>query len=229
MDAVRQVSCSDRAALARETARFVADALASHPGRFVALAVGDSTLPLYAGLDAIGPAWAGRSIMPVDELVPTPADPDRRFSARLAAALPGELRRRLIPIEVEGDPQLRAIALDARLRAEGLAAVVLGLGPDGHVAFNQPATPLDAPARVVDLAPGNLARLGPVEPARSALTLGVTTILAAGAVLVVASGPGKAEALDRLVHGPGDPAWPVTWLRRHPRLTVAIGPGVVSP
>ena len=198
MDAVRQVSCSDRAALARETARFVADALASHPGRFVALAVGDSTLPLYAGLDAIGPAWAGRSIMPVDELVPTPADPDRRFSARLAAALPGELRRRLIPIEVEGDPQLRAIALDA-------------------------------PARVVDLAPGNLARLGPVEPARSALTLGVTTILAAGAVLVVASGPGKAEALDRLVHGPGDPAWPVTWLRRHPRLTVAIGPGVVSP
>src|SRR5438445_113205 len=86
-----------------------------------------------------------------------------------------------------------------------------------------------APARVVDLAPGNLARLGPVEPARSALTLGVTTILAAGAVLVVASGPGKAEALDRLVHGPGDPAWPVTWLRRHPRLTVAIGPGVVSP
>ncbi|HMC81196.1 MAG TPA: hypothetical protein VKO35_11685, partial [Acidimicrobiia bacterium] len=107
MDAVRQVSCSDRAALAWETARFVADALASHPGRFVALAVGDSTLPLYAGLDAIGPAWAGRSIMPVDELVPTPADPDRRFSARLAAALPGELRRRLIPIEVEGDPQLR--------------------------------------------------------------------------------------------------------------------------
>ena len=229
MDAVRQVSCSDRAALARETARFVADALDRSPGRYVALAVGDSTLPLYAGLDTIGAAWVGRSIVPVDELVPPPADPTRRFSARLAGALPGELRGRLVPIDVNGDPPRRATELDGRLRAEGLAAVVLGLGPDGHVAFNQPATPLDAPARVVDLAPGNLARLGPVEPARSALTLGVTTILAAGAVLVVASGPGKAEALDRLVHGPGDPAWPVTWLRRHPRLTVAIGPGVVSP
>src|SRR5205807_9674095 len=199
------------------------------PGRYVALAVGDSTLPLYAGLDTIDAAWVGRSIMPVDELVPPPADPDRRFSARLAAALPDGLRPRVVPIDVERDPQLSAIALDARLRAEGLAAVVLGLGPDGHVAFNQPPTPPDAPARVVDLAPGNLARLGPVEPARSALTLGVTTILAAGAVLVVASGPGKAEALDRLVHGPGDPAWPVTWFRRHPRLTVAIGPGVLSP
>ena len=224
MDDVRQVSCSDLAALSRETGRFLADALATSPGRFVALAVGGSTLPLYAGLDAIGPAWVGRSIMPVDELVPPPAEPDRRFSARLAAALPEGLRPRLVPIDVEGDPGLRAIALDARLRAEGVAAVVLGLGPDGHIAFNQPPTPPDAPVRVVDLAPANLARLGPVEPARSALTLGMATILAAGSVLVVASGPGKAQALDHLLHGPEDPAWPVTWLRRHPRLIVAIVP-----
>jgi glucosamine-6-phosphate deaminase len=219
---VRLLHCSDRAALADETSRFVGRALAAHPGRFVALAVGESTLPLYARLDSIGSAWVGRSITPVDELVPPPADPGLRFSARLAAALPEALRRRLIPIDVEDDPPLRAITLDARLRTEGLAAVVLGLGPDGHFAFNQPPTPLDAPSRVVDLAPGNLARLGPVEPARSAVTLGVTTILAAGSVLVVASGAGKAEALDHLLNGPEEPAWPVTWLRRHPRLTVAV-------
>jgi glucosamine-6-phosphate deaminase len=222
VDDARLVHCSDRAALAAATGRFVGDALAAHPGRFVALAVGESTLPLYARLDSIGPAWAGRSIMPVDELVPPPADPERRFSARLAAALPEGLRVRLIPIDVEGDPELGAVRLDARLRAEGLAAAVLGLGPDGHVAFNQPPTPPDAPARIVDLAPANLARLGPVDPARSALTVGVTTILAAGSVLLIASGPGKEQALAHLLNGPEDPAWPVTWLRRHPRLTVAI-------
>ena len=224
MGDVRLVFCSDRIALARETNRFLGEALASHPGRFVALAVGDSTLPLYAALDELGSSWAGRAIMPVDELVPSPADPDRRFSARLAGALPEPLRRRLVPIDVVGDPDLRAIALEARLRAEGLAAVVLGLGPDGHFAFNQPPTPPDAPARVVPLAPANLARLGEVDPSHSALTLGVTTILAAGSILVIASGPGKAEALDQLRSGPEDPAWPVTWLRRHPRLNVAMGP-----
>lgn len=239
MGDLRVVSCSDRVALARETRRFLGEALASHPGRFVALAVGESTLPLYAHLDELGPApdgshpvtavapsWAGRAIMPVDELVPPPADPGRRFWSRLAAALPEALGPRLVPIDVDEDPELRAIELEARLRAEGLAAVILGLGPDGHVAFNQPPTPVDAPTRVVTLASENLLRLGPVEPSRSALTLGVTTILGAGSVLVIAAGPGKAEALEHLLEGPEDPAWPVTWLRRHPRLSVALGPGL---
>jgi glucosamine-6-phosphate deaminase len=224
MGDVRLVSCSDRIALARETNRFLGEALTAHPGRFVALAVGDSTLPLYTHLDELGPAWAGRAILPVDELVPPPADPERRFSARLAGALPEPLRRRLVPIDVDGEPELRAVALEARLRAEGLAAVVLGLGPDGHFAFNQPPTPVDAPVRVVPLAPANLARLGGVDPSHSALTLGVSTVLAAGSILVIASGPDKGEALDHLRNGPEEPAWPVTWLRRHPRLTVAIGP-----
>ena len=224
MGDVRLVSCSDQIALGRETNRFVGEALAAHPGRFVALAVGDSTLPLYAHLDELGPSWLGRAIMPVDELVPPPADAGCRFSARLGAALPESLRSRLGPIQVDEEPELAAIALDARLRAEGLAAVVLGLGPDGHFAFNQPPTPAEARTRVVPLAPANLFRLGAVEPSKSALTIGVTTVLAAGSVLIIASGPGKTEALDHLRNGPEDPAWPVTWLRRHPRLSVAIGP-----
>src|SRR4051812_9829829 len=109
---VRLVRCSDAVALGPETTRFVREGLASHPGRFVALAVGDSTLPLYGRLDELGASWAGRAIMPVDELVPPPADGVRGFSARLAAALPEELRRRLAPIEVDTDPELRAIELD---------------------------------------------------------------------------------------------------------------------
>ena len=226
MSDLRVVSCSDPIALGRETNRFLTEALGSHPGRFVALAVGESTLPLYAHLDDLGPAWAGRAIMPVDELVPPPADPDRRFSARLAAALPEALRHRLAPIDVDDDPELRAIQLDARLRAEGLAAVVLGLGPDGHFAFNQPPAPADAPTRVVRLAPDNLARLGGVSPSDSALTLGVATILSAGSILVIASGAGKQDALDHLLTGPAEAAWPVSWLRPHPRLNVAAGPNL---
>ena len=58
------------------------------------------------------------------------------------------------------------------------------------------------------------------------LRSGTWTRLGAGSVLVIASGPGKAEALEQLLRGPEDPAWPVTWLRRHPRLNVAVGPNL---
>jgi 6-phosphogluconolactonase/glucosamine-6-phosphate isomerase/deaminase len=192
----------------------------------VALAVGDTTLPLYAGLDPEHPGWEGRTISPVDELVPPPTDPTRRLADRLVASLPAGLRHRLRPIDVSGEPERRAAELDARLDEEGLALAVLGLGPDGHVAFNQPPAPADAPTRVVDIHPANLARLPGVEPARAALTMGVATFLAASAVVVVADGAGKETALERLVRGPEDPGWPVTWLRRHPRLTIAVGPGL---
>lgn len=215
----------DPASLRSAVCGLVHDALVASSGRFVALAVGDSTLPLYAGLDPQHPAWAGRVITTIDELVPPPADPDRSFAARLAVALPPGLARLLESLDVGGAPA----ELDARLGRDGLAVTVLGLGPDGHIGFNQPPTPADAPSRVVDLLPANLARLAGVEPARAALTMGVATLLAAASVIVVADGPGKRPALQRLLDGPEGPGWPVTWLRRHPRLTVVEGPRLGSP
>src|SRR2546423_1965747 len=92
MGAIRQVACSDRLALARETNRFIGEALASHPGRFVALAVGDNTPPLYAHPDELGPRSEGPALPPVDELVPPPAAPHPRLSAPPAPALPPALR-----------------------------------------------------------------------------------------------------------------------------------------
>ncbi len=224
MDALHLVRHADDVSLRGMVCAFIHDALAWAPGHFVALAVGESTLPLYAGLDPDNPGWAGRAITPVDELVPPPADPTRRFAYRLAAALPLGLRGLVAPVDVSGDLGRRAAELDARVRDEGLAVAVLGMGPDGHIGFNQSPTLAQAATRVVDLHPANLHRLEGIEPARSALTMGVATFLAASAVLVVADGPGKGAALEHLRRGHEDPAWPVTWLRRHPRLAVAVGP-----
>lgn len=220
----RLIQHRDSASLRQAVCACIHDTLTLSAGRFVALAVGGTTLPIYAGLDPAHPGWAGRVITPVDELLPPPAAPGMRFAVRLAAALPVGLLHLLAPLDVSGAPDIRAAEFDARLRDEGLALTVLGLGPDGHIGFNQPPTSADAPSRVVDLHPTNLARLEGVEPARAALTMGVATILAGSAVIVIADGPGKRSALERLLRGPEDSGCPVTWLRRHPRLTVAAGP-----
>ncbi|MGH8999141.1 MAG: 6-phosphogluconolactonase [Acidimicrobiia bacterium] len=182
--------------------------------RFVALAVGDSTLPAYRQL---APLPAGMAVVCLDELSPPPARPEAAFAARLRAVLPPTWASALAPFEGRfGDPG----EVDAALADGGLAAAVCGLGPDGHVAFNQPPEGGDSPTRLVELAGANLARLGDVHPARAALTLGMATIRAAGCLALVASGEGKAAALGRLLDGPVGDDCPATHLRHHPSLTV---------
>ena len=202
-------------------ATWVADAVAGR-GRFVALAVGASTLPAYRRL---GPLPAGRSVLSLDELVPPPPA-GRRFSDRLRDALPpdwtGALRAFDPPAWGAGDFDALGAAVEEELARAGLAAAVCGLGPDGHVAFNQPPDPGTSRCRVVDLTPANLARLGDVAPARAAFTLGTGTLREARRLVVVAAGAGTDDALGRLLDGPAGPDCPATWLRDHPALAVFV-------
>ncbi len=192
----------------------------------MALAVGRTTLPHYRrldeSLDETGDALAGRIFLPVDELVPPPANRELAFGARLRDALPAGLSVRYRPLRVREDPEAEAAQLDRALEDLGLAVCVLGLGPDGHVAMNQPGSAADSPARVVDIAPENLARLGDVAPARRALTLGMATLLRARQLVLVVDGPGKHDALTRLLDGPEGNDVPASLLRRHAQLAVLV-------
>lgn len=203
-------------ALAAAARAWLLEALHDGRARLVGLAVGSSTLPLYGDLPAGDAAWTHRTILPVDELVPPPADPDQRFASRLRRALPAALAARVD--DLPADPE----ALETRIEGEGLTAVLLGLGPDGHVAFNQPGSPAGDGVRIVALAPANLARLGGVAPAACALTLGLGTIMRAERVAVVVAGTGKRAALRRLLDGPEGDDVPASHLRHHPALTVIM-------
>ncbi|MFA5890320.1 MAG: 6-phosphogluconolactonase [Actinomycetota bacterium] len=198
------------------------EAVSSSFAPYVALAVGDSTLPLYSGLPMPDPAWNGKCIIPLDELVPAPRDPEFSFSRRLARALPEALRPLLSPITPGPDAGQSAAQLGTAVERDGLAVCVLGLGPDGHIAFNQPGSTDDAPTRVVEIAPENLERLGDVAPATHAITLGVRTILRAHAIALVVDGPGKTDAVRRALEGPEGADAPVSWLRKHPNVVVFV-------
>lgn len=201
-------------ALARAVETWLLEALRAGPGSIVALAVGRSTLPLYGDLPADDPVWNGRRILPLDELVPPPVDPAASFVARLRAALPPALAARVDPLPPAAD------ALEARLAADGICAAVLGLGPDGHVAFNQPGSDAASGCRIVEVTPANLARLGDVAPAARALTMGVGTLMRAGSLALIATGEGKDAARARVLDGPEGPDVPASLLRGHPALTV---------
>lgn len=102
---------------------------------------------------------------------------------------------------------------------------LLGLGSNGHIAFNEPGTPFDSTTHVVTLAESTVrdnARLfnDISEVPRKAFTMGLKSIMQAKRVLILASGANKAVAVQRLLDGEVTEALPASILNDHPDCTL---------
>ena len=117
----------------------------------------------------------------------------------------------------------RAIA-----EAGGVDLQILGIGTDGHVAFNEPGSSLASRTRVKTLTEQTRrdnARFfgGDVDAVpRHVLTQGLGTISEARHLVLVATGRRKAEAVHQLVEGPVSAMWPASVLQMHPHVTVLV-------
>jgi glucosamine-6-phosphate deaminase len=114
-------------------------------------------------------------------------------------------------------------------KLQGLGGVqlqFLGIGRNGHLAFNEPATPFDSGFHVTELAETTRndarARFAPQEPPTRAVTSGLVTILAAKRLVLCAFGAAKAPAVRAMLQGPIDPTCPASLLRRHPDAHVLL-------
>jgi glucosamine-6-phosphate deaminase len=124
------------------------------------------------------------------------------------------------------DLAAEAAAHDAAVAAAGgLDLAILGLGGNGHIAFNEPGADWSQGTHQVPLTEAtrqaNAVYFEPgyVVPTHG-LTMGISVLRAARRVLLLVTGSAKAEALAKLRLGKADPAWPVTALIGHPHLTV---------
>ena len=104
----------------------------------------------------------------------------------------------------------------------GIDLQLLGIGPNGHIGFNEPGQAFKLETHCIDLAPttieankrffdGNEALVP-----KQAYTMGIKTIMQARKVLVVANGKAKAQAVKDAVTGPVTPACPGSILQLHP-------------
>jgi glucosamine-6-phosphate deaminase len=111
----------------------------------------------------------------------------------------------------------------------GLDLVVLGLGYNGHVGFNEPGSSIKSQTRVVQFTDSTLASLSDGDRFRSlketpssAISIGLSTIFAARHVLLIATGIGKADAVHQMLEGKAGPAFPASMLKRHVNLTMIV-------
>jgi glucosamine-6-phosphate deaminase len=118
-------------------------------------------------------------------------------------------------------------------RAGGIDLCVLGIGTNGHVAFNEPGAERDSRARVVELAASSreahAVDFGSIEavPDRG-MTLGIADLLAARSLLVLASGAHKASIVAAAIEGAETADVPASWLRAHADLVWLLDEAAAS-
>ena len=203
--------------------------IAARPLR-VLLPTGRTPLPFYAAVRA---AAAGGRIAPnrcrvlqLDEYCGL--QPGHPQSYRVY--LERELTASALRLSETFDPAAPDLAAEAAryqrvLDREEIDLAVLGIGPDGHVAFDEPGSSLHSPARVVELTESTRAAAavdfgGLVNVPTHALTVGLRTLLETRELFLLAIGESKAEILSAALTGPPRVDVPASLLRLHPRLTV---------
>ncbi len=122
------------------------------------------------------------------------------------------------------DLEAECKAYEAAIEAVGGIDFFLGgIGPDGHIAFNEPGSSLSSRTRIKTLTTDTIianSRFfgGDVNQVpKTALTVGVATVMSAREVLILVNGHGKARALQQAVEGSINQMWTITALQLHPK------------
>ncbi|HEY5436530.1 MAG TPA: 6-phosphogluconolactonase [Candidatus Limnocylindrales bacterium] len=226
------------AAWADRVAGLLAARLRAKPSLRVCLPTGDTPVPAYDAVVALALdgacSFKGATVVLLDEWVGLPPGDPARCDTRIRAGLIDRLPVRPAAVHVidADDPSPEAAAARHDVAARGLDLVVLGLGLNGHVGFNEPGSVPDSPTRVLPLTAESRdaarARYGSRSVPTAGITIGMDRILAAGEVWLLVTGARKAPVLRRALEEPEGPDCPASYLRRHPRLTVFADDGAAS-
>ena len=224
----------DAERVALTAAELVANRLRARPAARLLLPTGRTPEGMYATLRAMaadGALDASRATaLQLDEFLGLGAGDPRSFAATLERELgPLGFGARVALDGAAADPEAEAARHQRALDAAPVDLAVLGIGRDGHVAFDEPGTSPTlgvhrarlAPATIADAAEafGGADRVPP-----EALTTGLRTLLGARELLLLATGEGKADALHAMLEATATQATPASLLRRHPQLTVLCDP-----
>ena len=224
----------DEPSLAVAGADIVCDVVRAVPNALVTFATGQSAAPIYRALaervDRREIDFSRVRVFELDGYLGIPLDDRRSLFAWL-------IRDVIVPLRIPeqavtrlrgeaNDPVASCREYDRALdRAGGYDLALLGLGPNGHVAFNEPPADPESDAHVLDVTEQSIESAirywgSREEVPRRAITTGLGRLIAARRVLLVARGEAKRSALERALEGDADPMTPASLLNRSADVTV---------
>lgn len=139
-----------------------------------------------------------------------------------------------VPSGEGDDPEKNAREYEDLIAKYCIDIQVLGIGSDGHIAFNEPGTPFDSLTHVTDLKEQTIrdnARFFDGDMRKvptQAVTQGLATIMRAKKILLIAAGSNKADAVYHMLKGEKTVDWPASILQDHPDVTVILDEAAAS-
>ncbi len=139
-----------------------------------------------------------------------------------------------VPNGVAADPDLECQAFETKIRASGgIDLWLLGIGHNGHIAFNEPGSSPDSRTGLVEIAQETIKANSRFfnsaeEVPKQALTAGIATICDARRILLLATGEDKAEAVKQAIQDPPSSTCPASFLQNHPNCTFILDKDAAS-
>ena len=220
---------SDYEQLSQMAAEKVARLIKAKPGAVIGFATGSTPLGLYQKLIQYhkndGLDFSGITTFNLDEYIGLPADHTQSYAyfmhRHLFSHINIDPQQIHLPDGMSEDIEGHCAWYEEQIeKAGGLDLQILGIGANGHLAFNEPGSSLGSRTRIKTLTSETVnsnARFfdTPDQVPRYAITMGVGTIMEAQSLLLLASGAGKADAIKATLEGPVTAMVPATIVQLH--------------
>lgn len=228
--------------MSKEAAQIITDRLRKKPNLVLGLATGSTPLGLYEELIRLhkeeGVDFSRVTTFNLDEYVGLPPTHPESYRYFMWHSLFKHIN---IPERYIHVPDGMADDIDAHCewyeeeirKAGGIDVQILGIGANGHIAFNEPGSSLGSRTRVKTLT--DKTRLDNTrffkssdEVPKYALTMGVGTIMDAKELVLLANGTGKADAIKAAVEGPLTGQCPASIIQLHRKTYVIVDKDAAS-
>lgn len=228
------ICCNDYSEMSRVGAGMVAEIVKNKPDCVLGLATGSTPEGLYAELISMYERgeldFSTVTTVNLDEYYPITPDNSQSYryfmNTKLFDHVNIDKANTHVPNGNASDAAAEAARYEAFVRGLGGADIqVLGIGRNGHIAFNEPAEALHPATHVTaltaDTIDANARFFESIDQVPTkALTMGMGTILSAKKIIILANGKGKHEAIKAMLEGTVSTSCPASFLNLHADVTL---------
>lgn len=227
---MKKIVCKNYDEMSKKGAEIILEQIKEKSDSILGLATGSTPIGLYKCLRESGADFSKVSSFNLDEYYPLKKSNDQSYQYFMNDNLFNHVTMKSndIPNGEATDTAAECKRYDEAIEAAGgIDLQLLGLGPNGHVGFNEPDDALSVGTHVVELTQSTIdanARFfaSADDVPKKAITLGLGGIMKAKKILVLASGKNKAEIVRKMFSGEVTTQVPASLLQLHPDVTVIV-------